>query len=428
MANLGIFAGGFSDTLNQGMQRNQQAQYQQQELKLQQQSQEQAQQRFEMSRNDKIAEETWAAIQNTVDQAREVGHTEKDVMPHIQGMLDAYRKFTTSIGYPGMADQKMAALWATPPKTQVEAAEAAAKDKPEVKTITGPSGEQTMYAVDARKGTAKEVAGTAQSGGDISGLEGNTLRDSLAKHAGITSDMLDVTASALNEGNTSVLTNLGRGKQGGEAVKAARAWAAYKLIHEEGLTPQEAAERVNANTAEYKATQAGATSLGRREAMVTGAITTAMQTAPRVIQASRAVSKTQYPTVNAIINAAQEGTGDENVIRLGISINTFVNNYARALGAGNAAVTNSARQEAFDNLNKAWSQGQIGAAIDQMLNKELPSELTGAKMGMREFLDSKKTGDRGGNTFGPRENITGISVQDAPPSGTSGKVRWSIEP
>lgn len=404
----GFFLGGLGESLQSSFNQQQNVDLQQQQLKLQAQSQQNAQKRFDIARNDKLAADLWNSIETTIDHARVAGHSEKEIMPAVQGLFDQYRKFTTSMGQPGMAETKLASLWARPPSTEVQAAMTRAGSTPKVERLTDASGDQRVVVVDPfnpQKG-ATEVTGTGARQ-DLSGLEGTDLRDALAKRSGLTPESLDVNASALNSGNTSVLTNLGRGRQGGEAVKAIRAWASYKLIHEEGLSPTEAAERINANTAEYRANLAGASALGRREAQVIGAATTAEQTASRVIEASNLVDRTQYPSLNRIILAAREGTGDENVVRLGIAVNTFVNNYARALGAGNAAITDSARREAFENLNKAWSQGQVKTAIDQMLNKELPSEIAGAKMGLREFLDKKRREQRegGGGTVTKRHKF-----------------------
>lgn len=415
MAN-GFFLGGLSDSLNQGFARNQQADFQQQELKIQQQGQQMAQQRFDMARIDKLLSDVGDHIQQTIDAGKVAGEDPKKIQTAIQGMADQYRQLATSAGYKGMADANMAAWFAAPPSTDVMKAQTEAKATPKVEKLQSAAGDQSLYVVDPFKGKATPVEGASTVPPDMTGLHGTQLRDTLAKRAGLTPDSLDINARALIDGNISVLTNLGRGKQGGEAVKAIRAYAADVMTNEYGMSPEQAAGELNANIADFTATKAGAVSLGRREAMVTGAATTAMATAPRVLEASKNVSKTNYPSLNAIVNIAKEGTGDQNVIRLGIAINTFVNNYARALGAGNAGVTNAARAEAWENLNKAWSQGQISAAVDQMLNKELPSELTGAKMGLREFIRQKTKG----NAFAPGETVTGVDVQDGPKN--AGKV------
>ena len=393
---LGFALGGFADAFQKGNEQNSLAQYRTDELKLQQQAQQNAQQREQFARIDKARVEMTSTISDTIEQLKIAGKDEATIAKTIQPLVQPLKRLVKSSGSDdSMIDAQVAAELAKPSKAVTERALTQAKESP-------LKNELVQSEIDKNRAAAKNLSGTSST--DTAGLEGDTLRDALAKHSGLTPEELDVNGRALAGGNTSVLQNLGRGKQGGEAVKATRAWAAHVLIHDQGLTPQEAADTLNANVAEFAGTKAGASALGRREAQVVGAASTAMKTAPRVLQASEAVDKTQYPTLNSILMAYREGTGDENVVRLGIAVNTFVNNYARALGAGSAAVTDSARKEAFENLNKAWSQGQIGAAIDQMLNKELPSEVTGAKMGMREFLGrkalQKAAGDQGSS--GPK--------------------------
>jgi hypothetical protein len=135
--------------------------------------------------------------------------------------------------------------------------------------------------------------------------------------------------------------------------------------------------------------KSGAQSLGRREAGVTGAILGATKTLPRVLDASDAVDRTKYPDLNKIILAAKEKTGDEKVVRYGIAVNTYINNYARALGAGNAVLTDTARKEASDILQVAWSKGQIRSALNQM-QLELESELQGAHEARRSFISGQQ--------------------------------------
>lgn len=393
---LGFALGGFANAFQQGQEAQSLDRYRMGELKLQAQAQQNAQQRFDIARNDKIYGDAIEKLGEYFQEAK-IAHPDwqpQQLMQPVQGWVDQLRKFNTSLGRKDF-DGQLAAMAAAPPKTQTAAAIAQAEAKPVVEKLTGVSGDQSIAIVDPYKKTVDYPGG----GPDTSvpsprtdlqpGQIDTAFRDAIAKRSGLTSEELDVNGRALAGGNVSVLQNLGRGRQGGEAVKATRAWATHVLVHEEGLSPQTAAEVLNNNVLEFQGMKSGASALARREAQVIGASTTAMQTAPRVLEASKNVSRTNYPSLNAIVLAALQGTGDENVVRFGIAVNTFVNNYARALGAGSATLTDSARGEAFANLQKAWSNGQINAAIDQMLNKELPSEVTGAKMGMREFLKQK---------------------------------------
>lgn len=190
---------------------------------------------------------------------------------------------------------------------------------------------------------------------------------------------LDYMASQLNEGNTTVLSGLGWGAAASNARMEVRNRAVQMAI-KSGLSPTEA----NAKIASFMGEKRGESALGQREAQITSAITTAQMTAQRVLDASEKVDRTEYPSFNRIILAAEQGTGGQDVIRFGIAANTLINNYARALGAGSSQLTDAARHEAQRMLETAWSKGQIRAAIDQM-RLELNSELEGAKRAHGEF-------------------------------------------
>lgn len=399
MAGISGFAlGGAASAFQQGMRDNSMADYRTQELKIQQQAQKNAEQRFQTTRIDEIRSDAMKNITEGIA-AIKVAHPEignDQISKQFMPWVDQVAQLTKKSGLdPATVYSQFATSLATPPKTQTAAAMAQAEAKPVVEKLTGIAGDQSLAIVNPGTGKVTYPEGGPDTSvpaprADLQpGQIDTAYRDSLAKRAGLNGEALEVSARALAGGNVSVLQNLGRGRQGGEAVKATRDMATHIMIHEEGLSPQTAAETLNNNILEFQGMKAGAGALARREAQVIGASTTALQTAPRVLDASKNVSRTNYPSLNSIILAAKQGTGDENVVRFGIAVNTFVNNYARALGAGSATLTDSARNEAFANLQKAWSSGQIKAAIDQMVHAELPSEIAGAQMGMSEFLKNR---------------------------------------
>lgn len=203
------------------------------------------------------------------------------------------------------------------------------------------------------------------------------------KDIGLSNEGALLAANQLVAGNERVLTGLGYGKSGSKARNIVRNMAA-RIAADKGLNPDD----LNANVADFMGLKAGSSSLGRREGGVTGAILGASKTIPRVLDTSAAVDRTQYPDLNKILIMGKEKTGDPNVVRLGIAVNTLVNNYARALGGGNSQLTDAARNEAEQNLQLAWSHGQIQAATDQMM-QELQSELQGAHAARKEFISGK---------------------------------------
>ena len=188
---------------------------------------------------------------------------------------------------------------------------------------------------------------------------------------------IDLAANMLIKGNPAATTNVGRGVQGAANLNAIRNRAA-ELLQERGLNPEESATLINENTAAFQGDKRGAAALALRSSQIIGASTVALNTMDRVLETSRKVSRTEFSDINKILLAGEQRTGDTAVINYGIALNTLINNYARAIGAGSNALTDTARREAHELLEKKWSQGQIESAIGQ-LKKELHDELRGAQ-------------------------------------------------
>ena len=150
--------------------------------------------------------------------------------------------------------------------------------------------------------------------------------------------------------------------------------------------------------------------LGQRVGQISGAIENAKATAPRVLETSELVDRTRFTDLNKIIVTADEKLGDPNVVRFKAATLTFINNYARALGAGTATLTDSARQEAMDILKTAYSKGQIKAAISQMM-VEMNSELNGTRNALSSTRDVY--GETGGSQ--PQQGSSAPSVAPPPP-------------
>jgi hypothetical protein len=188
---------------------------------------------------------------------------------------------------------------------------------------------------------------------------------------------IDLAANMLIKGNPAATTNVGRNAQGAANLIAIKERAA-EILKERGLNPEQAAQVINDNTAAFQGDKSGARIMANRVAQIEQAGHIALNTADRVIETSKAVPRTKYSDINAIMINAKNRTGDEAVINYGIALTTLINNYARTFGGGNAALTEGARKEAHDLLQKEWSQGQIETAIKQM-KKEIASELKGAE-------------------------------------------------
>ena len=133
----------------------------------------------------------------------------------------------------------------------------------------------------------------------------------------------------------------------------------------------------------------------------------ALNTMDRVLETSRKVSRTEFSDINKILLAGETRTGNTNVIDYGIALNTLVNNYARAIGAGSNALTDTARREAHELLQQYWSRGQIESAVAQM-KKELHDELRGAQ-------EARKIWQEGGSAVPGLGSGSVTSTPKAPP-------------
>lgn len=173
-------------------------------------------------------------------------------------------------------------------------------------------------------------------------------------------DTLRQMASQYRAGDTSVLTNLGRGNQGAANVVKLR----KEIARQNGELGESGTEQAVRN-AEYFGTKAGQRTLGTRTANIELAATEFQQVLPVVQEASRAVSRTQYPDLNRIIQAYNEKTGDPNIVKFGGGVNTLINLYARAISP-TGVPTVSDKDHAREILNRAWSQGQFDAAVGMM--------------------------------------------------------------
>jgi hypothetical protein len=208
--------------------------------------------------------------------------------------------------------------------------------------------------------------------------------------------------------------NMGRGVQGAAEAQRIRERAVEQEIAEGG-DPSQWATRWQS----FGAQAAGRRVLETRSETLKLAENEATTLIPRVRDISAKVSRTNYPTINALIEAADQGKGGTDVIKLGIAINSLIPVYARVLKPV-GQITEGDTHRATDILNKAWSDGQINGALDQM-----EVELKSARSALEKTLDESRGGgkkssaksDSGSNDpSGPAKVMTKDDY-DALPSG-----------
>lgn len=178
--------------------------------------------------------------------------------------------------------------------------------------------------------------------------------------ATLSSDTQDQIADRLLTGDTSAMTGLGFGNTG-SANRAAVQERVTAKLKAKGLTGADLAAAV----VSFSGEKAGARSGGTREANVSMAVNEAKLFMPLALAASDKVDRSMFPSLNGIIQSAEKGTGDENVVRLAVATNSLVNAYSRAI-TPSGVPTEGNQSRARELLDKAWTKGQYSAAVDQL--------------------------------------------------------------
>ena len=129
-----------------------------------------------------------------------------------------------------------------------------------------------------------------------------------------------------------------------------------------GISPEEA----NVLSAQYKGIVSGERTLGTRAANMGIAANEAKLMAPIALDRSEAVSRTEFPTLNSAILAADRGTGGVAITRFISATNALVTSYAKFLNP-NGVPTDSDKDRARDMLATHWSKDQFRAQVETML-------------------------------------------------------------
>ena len=217
-------------------------------------------------------------------------------------------------------------------------------------------------------------------------------------------ETIDQMARQAMAGDTSVFMNLGRGAQAGENIVAVR----KRMAELNAAAGETGVQQANRN-AEFFGAKASQRTLGTKQANIELAATEFEQVLPIIQKASQAVSRTNYPDLNRVIQAFEQKTGDPNVVAFGGGINTLVNLYARAISPQGVG-TVSDKDHARELLSKAWSQGQFDAAVG-MMKQEITAALNSparVREDMRKrFMDGQ----------GPASQPSAPANVPAPPPG-----------
>jgi hypothetical protein len=277
---------------------------------------------------------------------------------------------------------------------------------------------QTSSAESARHNRATEgqaAATLAQAaekptilppGSGLVDRKGNVLREPTTEGL-LDPETIAAMADQYRAGDTSVLTNLGRGAQGAQNIVALR-----KAIAQKNTALGEGGAEQAGRNAEFFGVKSAARTVGVKGANIDLAATEFQQVLPVVQQASKAVDRTRFPDLNKIIQAYQEKTGDPAIVAFGGAVNTLVNIYARAISPQGVG-TVSDKEHAREILNRAWSQGQFNAAVG-MMKQEIDAALASPEKVREEQRKRFLTGQPGRAASTSAPTAPGVP---APPPG-----------
>lgn len=217
-------------------------------------------------------------------------------------------------------------------------------------------------------------------------------------HAPATDALLDPEtiadmAKQYRAGDTSVLTNLGRGAQGAENIVKLRR-EVTRQNQEIGLGGSDQAMQ----NAQYAGDKAGLRANSTRTAAVEYAANTANRAIDIANEAMDKVPRTQFVPVNRLIAMWQSNTGSPEQVAAATAVNTLANEYARVVSP-TGVPTEGSRNKASALLNSAQSHEQF-KAVTAMMRREIMSA-KGAAGDTRQELRDTMSGRKGDHNNEP---------------------------
>jgi len=124
------------------------------------------------------------------------------------------------------------------------------------------------------------------------------------------------------------------------------------------------------------------------------------------------VNRTQYPTINAIENAVNKGTGGIEIVQLNASINALINSYSRAISP-TGVPTVSDKNHAREIINSAYSTGQIAGVLNVMQQEMDIAKSSVVKSNSHLMKEREKRFGRGKeNLPEPKRDLKSMSNED----------------
>ena len=180
---------------------------------------------------------------------------------------------------------------------------------------------------------------------------------------------VELAARRLKEGDTSALTNIGRGAQAAHDLSRIQNRMADILVKEDGLSMADAAKKVSAAVQGFKASQVGQSAEARtgatREANLNLILKAADAAIPAALEASDAVARTGWVPVNKIIQKGEIATSDPNLMKFGMANLQLAEHWARAMNP-TGVMRESDRDKALEFLSTATSKDTYRQLVEQL--------------------------------------------------------------
>lgn len=187
--------------------------------------------------------------------------------------------------------------------------------------------------------------------------------------SGMSDAAVDILARRVASGDTTALSNVGRGAQGSKNLERIQNRAAELLQQEEGLSPQDAAKRVIGNIQSVKASQVGQSAEARtgatREANLNLILKATEAAIPAALEQSEKVARTGWVPLNRIIQGGQVMTSDPELKKFGMANLQLAEHWARAMNP-TGVMRESDRDMALHFLSTADSKETYKAAVTQL--------------------------------------------------------------
>jgi hypothetical protein len=147
------------------------------------------------------------------------------------------------------------------------------------------------------------------------------------------------------------------------------------------------AKQIVMNRLRMAEARSAATTAGRITMQTDLYATEAIGAGRMVVDTSKSFPRTNFPTVNAALEAYERHTGDPNVIQFGVALSALFNVYGKMSNPTGTGIHDADKERLSKQLDIALSQGQIEAGVDQII-KEGQNVASSAVQAQKQVLES----------------------------------------